>query len=45
MSNDEFQQQQFWKKKSKKEVKEKKPYCSPCPTVDKLNKEKNDKAV
>jgi hypothetical protein len=41
MSNDEYQQQQFWIKKPKKEVKEKKP----CPTVDKLNKEKNDKAI
>jgi hypothetical protein len=41
MSNDEYQQQQFWKNKPKKEVKEK----TPCPTVEKLIKEKNDKTT
>lgn len=35
MSNDEYQQQQFWKKKEKQ----------PCPTVKKLIKEKNDKTT
>lgn len=44
MSNDEYQQQQFWNKKTKKQVK-KNVQEKPCPTVDKLNKEKNDKTV
>ncbi len=43
MSNDEYQQQQFWKKKVKK--KKVKKIEGTCPTAEKLKQQKNDKTL
>jgi hypothetical protein len=41
MSNDEYQQQQFWRDK----IEDKKPKSVSCPTVEKLKKQKHDKTI
>jgi hypothetical protein len=41
MSNDEYQQQQFWRDK----IEDKKSKKVSCPTLEKLKKEKHDKTI
>ena len=43
MSNDEYQQQQFWKKQIK--VKKVKKIIGTCPTAKKLKQKKDDKTL